>query len=84
MHCSTSLTELPILPRLPRGLVSLLILSLLLQTCPLFMFPPLSTLPSFTIEQRPSLSWRVSRRRGPRHARTAWHWMTGAFQFRGR
>jgi hypothetical protein len=31
MDCSTSLTYLPILPRLPRGLVFLLILSLLLQ-----------------------------------------------------
>ncbi len=76
MHCSTSLTQLPILPRLPRGLVSLLILSLLLQTCPLFTFQPIGILPSFTIAQERSLSRRVRRRRSPRHARTTWRWMT--------
>ena len=76
MYCSTSLTQLPIPPRLPRGLVSLLILSLLLQTCPLCTFQPLGILPSFTLDQRQSLSWRVRRRRAPRHALTPGRWMT--------
>ena len=49
MHCSTSLTQLPLLPRLPRGLVSFLILSLLLHTLPLLTFQPVGILPSFTI-----------------------------------
>ena len=65
MYCSTSLTQLPVLPRLPRGLVSLLILSLLLHTCPLFTFQPLGILPFFTItpDQGRSLRLRVRRRR---------------------
>jgi len=65
MHCSTSLTYLPILPRLPRGLVLLLILSLLLQ-----IGPPLRThaiselpLPAFTIAAS-----RCHRCRGRLHA----------------
>ncbi len=68
MYCSTSLTQLPVLPRLPRGLVSLLILSLLLQTCPLFTLQPMGILPSFTIrlDQERSLRWRVRRRRAQR------------------
>ena len=76
MYCSTSLTQLPVLPGLPRGLVSLLILSLLLQTCPLFTFQPIGILPSFAIDPGRSLSWRVRRHRSSRRAFTPWRWMS--------
>jgi hypothetical protein len=58
MYCSTSLTRLPVLPRLPCGLVAVLILSLLFHTRPLSTFQPIDMLPSFTIDQGRSLGWR--------------------------
>jgi hypothetical protein len=76
MYCSTSLTRLPVLPRLPRGLVAVLILSLLFHTCPLFTSQPMGILPSFTIKQERSLSLRLRRRRSKRHALTPWRLMT--------
>jgi hypothetical protein len=77
MYCSTSLTRLPVLPRLPHGLVAVLILSLLFHTCPLFTFQPIDMLPSVTSDQGRSLGWRVRRRRTTRHPLTTWRWMTG-------
>ncbi len=76
MYCSTSLTQLPVLPRLPRGLVGLLILSLLLHTCPLFTIQPIGILPSFTINQERSLCLRVRRRRAKRDLLTTGRLMT--------
>ncbi len=49
MDCSTSLTHLPILPRLPRGLVLLLILSLSLQLGLLAPRLPAPVLPALTL-----------------------------------
>ena len=74
MYCSTSLTQLPVLPRLPRGLVAVLILSLLFHTCPLFTFQPVGILPSFTINQERSLGLRVRRCRAQRRPCTTWRW----------
>ena len=77
MHCSTSLTQLPLLPRLPRGLVGLLILSLLFHTIPLFLFQPVGILPSFTITtgRWRSLGPRARHRRGAIHSPFAWQLM---------
>ncbi len=51
MQCSTSLTYLPIIPRLPRGLGFILILSLLLHLCPFLATQPvyLTPLPVLTL-----------------------------------
>ena len=51
MQCSTSLTYLPICPRLPSGLVFICIFSLLLHLCPFLQTPSLnpSTLPYVTL-----------------------------------
>jgi hypothetical protein len=49
MDCSTSLTHLPILPRLPRGLVLLLIVSLILQLVLLVPRLPPTVLPALTL-----------------------------------
>ena len=49
MYCSTSLTQLPLWPRLPRGLVGLLILSLLFQTILPPTFTSVLILPSLTL-----------------------------------
>jgi hypothetical protein len=70
MYCSTSLTQLPLLPRLPRGLASILILSLLLHTLPLLTVQSVRILPSVTItaERWRPLSPRARRRRYTRHA----------------
>jgi transposase-like protein len=77
MHCSTSLTQLPLLPRLPRGLVSILMLSLLLHTLPQLTFQSVGILPSFTITAdrwRP-LGPRARRRRYTRHSPSVWRLM---------
>ena len=77
MHCSTSLTQLPLLPRLPRGLVSILILSLLLHTLPLLTFQPVGILPSFTITtgRWQPLCSRAHGRRYTLHFPSAWRLM---------
>ena len=49
MYCSTSLTQLPLWPRLPRGLVGLLILSLLFQTILPPTFASVPILPSLSL-----------------------------------
>jgi hypothetical protein len=49
MHRNTRLTQRPLLPRLPRGLVVLLILSLVLQTIPSSTAQSALILPSLTI-----------------------------------
>jgi len=49
MHRNTRLTQRPLLPRLRRGLVVLLILSLVLQTIPLSTVQSVRILPSLTI-----------------------------------
>jgi len=49
MYCSTSLTQLPLWPRFPRGLVGLLILSLLFQTILPPTFTSVLILPSLTL-----------------------------------
>jgi len=51
MQCTTSLTHLPIVPRLPRALVFILIVSLLLHLYPLLQTPFLNpgALPCLTL-----------------------------------
>jgi hypothetical protein len=76
MDCSTSLTYLPILPRLPRGLVFLLILSLLLQiglpwqTCFVNEFP----LPALTSTPGRYHRYRVRRYSSQRATRYQPSW----------
>jgi hypothetical protein len=66
MDCSTSLTHLPILPRLPRGLVLLLILSLILQIALLIPNLPQPVLPALTLIPG-RIYLRVARLRRYRH-----------------
>ena len=77
MYCSTSLTQLPLWPRLPRGLVGLLILSLLFQTILPPTFASVPILPSLSLlpgRWRPIRSrathrlfgWRTTGKMGPR------------------
>ncbi len=66
MDCSTSLTHLPIFPRLPRGLVFLLIVSLILQLTVLVPSLPQPVLPALTLcPGRPHL--RATRLRRGQH-----------------
>ncbi len=64
MYCSTSLTQLPVLPRLPRGLVGVLILGLLFHTLPLLPSQPPALLPCLTVT--PGRCWSSRRCRNTR------------------
>ena len=73
MYCSTSLEMRPIIPRLPRGLVLLLILSLLCQTCQLTPTSPRWWLPPATAVCGRWRWCRVRCRRGWRFP--GWRWL---------
>ncbi len=72
MQCNTSLTHLPILPRLPRGLICILILSWLFQLCPSVQTSPfrLIALPSLTFAAG---RWHPCRTRHPAHRCFTFH-----------
>ena len=71
MHCSTSLTILPILPRLPRHLGLILILSLLLQIGRIPTTALLPVLPAFAIA--PGRWHTIRPQHRVAHRQSSWH-----------